>query len=129
MGGEVQVALLPPTIAVPQIKAGKVRALAFAGEKRWDLMPDLPTISETIPGLVIPAGWDGVFVPSGTPKEIIARLQREIVEAIKVPKVRDQLVSGGYIPDGDSTADFEKFFRSEIDRYGELVRKIGIKPM
>lgn len=128
LSGEVQVALMPPTIAVQQIKTGKVRAIAFAGSERWALMPDLPTLSETVPGLTVRAGWDGVFMPAGVPKEIVMRVRNEIAKAIKVPKVRNMLVNGGYDPTGDTPEEFRKFFLSEIERYRDLARKVGVKP-
>jgi tripartite-type tricarboxylate transporter receptor subunit TctC len=128
IGNEVQVAFMPPTIAMPQVQAGKIRVLAFAGEKRWSMMPDVPTISETIPGLVIPAGWDGLFAPAGVPKDIVARLHSEVRKAIAVDKVREHLVSGGYEPTGDSPEEFNAFLRSEIARYGEMAKKVGLKP-
>jgi tripartite-type tricarboxylate transporter receptor subunit TctC len=128
IGNEVQVVFLPPTIAVPQIKAGKVRALGFSGAARWSLLADVPTLSESVPGLQIPAGWDAVFVPARTPPELIAKLQTEFRQAVNVPRIREQLVAGGYDPIGESPDAFRRFFLSEIRRYAEIIREAKIQP-
>ena len=128
IGGEVQVVFLPPTIAVSQVKVGKVRALGFSGTARWALMPDVPTLAETVPGLYIAAGWDGLFAPARIPTQIVARLQTEFHQAVQAPKVREYLVSGGYDPLGSTPGEFRKFFHSEIKRYAEIVREAKIQP-
>jgi tripartite-type tricarboxylate transporter receptor subunit TctC len=128
MGGEIQLAFMPPTIAVPQVKAGKARALAFTGPVRWPLMADVPALAETVPGLVIAAGWDGCFVPARVPGEIVTRLQAEIRKAAHAPKVREFLVNGGYDPIGSTPGEFRKFFHSEIKRYAQIVQEAKIQP-
>ena len=128
IAGEVQLAFMPPTIAVLQVKAGKARALVFTGPARWALMPDVPTLSETIPGFVIAAGWDGMFAPARVPAHIVARLQTEVNKALQAPKVRDLFVSGGYEPVGSTPDDFRKFFHAEMKRYADIVRDAKIQP-
>jgi tripartite-type tricarboxylate transporter receptor subunit TctC len=128
IGNEVQIAWMPPTIAMPQLQAGKIRVIAFAGAKRWSALPDVPTISETVPGLVIPAGWDGLFAPAGVPKAIVERLQKEVSKAMAEPRVRQQLTNGGYEPNGDSPEEFAKFMRAEVARYGEITKAVGLTP-
>ncbi len=128
IGNEVQLVFLPPTIAVPQVKAGKARAIAFTGPQRWNVLPDVPTLAETIPGFQIQAGWDGVFAPARTPAPVIERIQQEFARALQTPKVRDYLVSGGYEPSGSTPAEFKAFFQSEMKRYEAIVKQAGIKP-
>jgi tripartite-type tricarboxylate transporter receptor subunit TctC len=128
MAGEVQLAFMPPTIAVPQVKAGRARALAFTGPARWALMPEVPTLSETIPGFTIAAGWDGLFAPSRVPAETIVKIQRAIRSALQEPKVREVLVAGGYDPVGSTPEEFRKFFLGEMKRYADIVRDAKIQP-
>jgi tripartite-type tricarboxylate transporter receptor subunit TctC len=128
IGGEVQIAFMPPTIAVAQVKAGKARALAFTNATRWAQMPDVPTLAETVPGLVIAAGWDGVFAPAGVPAPIVTSLQSGFSQALQAPKVREVLVTGGYDPVGSTSDEFRKFFQSEVRRYAAIVREAKIQP-
>jgi tripartite-type tricarboxylate transporter receptor subunit TctC len=128
MGNEVQLVFLPPTIAVPQIKAGKVKALGFSGQSRWPLLPEVATLGESIPGLQIPAGWDAVFAPAATPANLVTKLQTELRKAVQAPKVREQFIAGGYDPLGESPEVFRKFFLSEIRRYADIIREAKIQP-
>jgi len=128
MASEVSLAFMPPTIAVPQVKSGRVRALAFTGPARWGLMPEVPTLSETIPGFTIAAGWDGLFAPSRVSSETILKIQRAVRAALQDSKVREVLVAGGYDPVGSTPEEFQKFFLSEIKRYADIVRDAKIQP-
>lgn len=128
LGGEVQL-MLPPTVAVQYIKAGRLRALGFTSPKRWENMPDLPTLAESgLPGFSIAAGWMGWFAPARTPVSIINRLQAAIHNVLQLPKVRDFLTAGGYEAVGDLPAEFGKFLHSEDKRYRALAREAGIEP-
>ena len=128
MAGEVQIAFMPPTIAVPQVRAGRARALAFTGAARWPLMPEVPTLSETIAGFTIAAGWDGIFVPARVPVAAVNKIQSAIRTVIQEPKVRELLVAGGYEPVGSTPEEFRKFFLGEMNRYAEIVREAKIQP-
>ncbi|HWI16015.1 MAG TPA: tripartite tricarboxylate transporter substrate binding protein [Burkholderiales bacterium] len=127
MSGEVQATFMPPTVAVQQVKAGKLKAIAFTGAARWSVMPELPTMTEAgVGNMELTGSWHGWFAPAGTPKAIVDRLQREVQRAVHVPKVRDFIVEGGYEPDGRSADEFKKFVRSEYDRYAEMVHIAGV---
>ncbi|OGA44753.1 MAG: hypothetical protein A3F74_19885 [Betaproteobacteria bacterium RIFCSPLOWO2_12_FULL_62_58] len=129
VGGQVQVMFIPPTTAVPHIKAGRVRALGFTGKTRWSLLPDVPTIAEAgVPGFHKEGAWNAWFAPAKTPANILARLQAEVHKALQVPKVREIFVAGGYEPLGNSPAEARKFFLSEVKTYGNIVRAIGLDP-
>ncbi len=128
MAGEVQLAFMPPTIAVPQVKSGRARALAFTGPVRWNLMPEVPTLAETVPGFTIAAGWDGIFAPARVPADTIVKIQRAIHAALQEPKVREVLISGGYEPVGSTPEEFRKFFLGEMKRYADIVRDARIQP-
>ena len=127
LAGEVKMTLIPPTIVVPQIKAGRVKAIAFTGSSRFAGMPQLPTMTEAgIPNLELTGAWHGWFAPAKTPAGIIARLHQEIAKSLHVPRVRETIVAGGYEPDGRSPAEFAKFLRVEYERYAEMVRVANI---
>ncbi|HWI13778.1 MAG TPA: tripartite tricarboxylate transporter substrate binding protein [Burkholderiales bacterium] len=127
MSGEVQVTFMPPTVVVQQVKAGKLKAIAFTGASRWPVMPELPTMTEAgVKNMELTGSWHGWFAPAGTPKAIVDRLQREAQRAIHVPKVREFIVEGGYEPDGRSPEEFRKFVRAEFDRYAEMVHIAGV---
>ena len=123
LAGEVQMTLIPPTIAVPQIKTGRARAIAFTGATRFAGLPQLPTMSEAgVADLVLVGAWHGWFAAAKSPRDAIARLHQEVAKSLKVPKVRDLIVAGGYEPDGRNPAEFAKFLRSETARFAEMVR-------
>ena len=127
MAGEVNLAFMPPTIAVPQVKSGRARALAFTGPVRWGLMPEVPTLSETIPGFTIAAGWDGLFAPSRVSSETMLKIQRAVRAALQDSKVREVLVAGGYDPVGSTPEEFRKFFLGEMKRYADIVQDAKIQ--
>jgi tripartite-type tricarboxylate transporter receptor subunit TctC len=123
LAGEVQMIVIPPTIVVPHIKAGRLKAIAFTGSARFAGTPDVPTMTEAgVANMELTGAWHGWFVPAHTPARIIARVQQEVAKALQVPKVRELIVSGGYVPDGRSPAEFRKFLRSEYERFAEMVR-------
>jgi len=109
---------------VPHINAGKMRALATTGLKR-SLM-NLPTMSELLPGYEV-TQWYGILVPAGVPKEIIDRLNKEIVQAIADPTIAGYLVKLGTAPVSTSPAEFAAFIKSEGDKWGKVIKAAGIK--
>jgi len=128
LSGEIQVLFPPPTVVVPHIKAGRLRALGVTGEKRWQGMPELPAIIEFVPGFSVSGAWHGWFVPANTSRSIVTRMHAEIKKAVETPKVRDFMITGGYEPDGRSPEEFRKLIVSDFDKYGEVVRIANIKP-
>ena len=128
LGGEVQVIVMPPTVAVPHVNAGRLRALGFTGKSRLPELPQVPTMKESGVDFELAGGWHGWFAPAGTPPAIVARLHREVQAALEVPKIRDFIVTGGYNPDGRSPAESARFLKSEYQRYGEMAREAGVKP-
>ncbi len=127
LAGEVQMTMIPPTIAVQQIKAGRARAIAFTGSSRFAGLPQLPTMSEAgVANLELTGGWHGWFAPAKMPPRVVLRLQQEVARALQVPKVREMIVTGGYEPDGRSAAEFTRFLRAEHVRYAEMVRVANV---
>lgn len=129
LGGEVQIHYPAGSVGVPHVKAGRLRALAFTGEKRLTSLPDVPTIAEAaLPGFVADAGWHAVFAPAKTPAAVVTRFQQAVHKALQVPQVRDHFVSNGYEPKGDPPAVWAKAFRADLKRFAEIARAAKIEP-
>ena len=127
ISGEVDLSYENSLVVTPHVKAGKVKALAVTGLKRSQLMPELPTISESgLPGYNA-SGWYGLFVPAATPKPIVARLYEEAAKALRQRDVVRTLSSQGAEPVGDPPEAFGKFVRAEIDKWANLVRVAKMK--
>lgn len=126
--GRVQFFMTPPATLGGLVKEGKVRALAVSGKQRIRNYPDLPTISEAgVPGFVWES-WAGILAPAKTPREIVAKLNREITAILKMPDIQQRFVSLGAEPAPSTPAEFDKLVASEVARVAELARKAGIKP-
>ena len=125
--GEVQIMLNGTPNGVPLAKSGKLRALAVAGARRSPLAPELPTIAESgLPGYEA-SSWYGVLAPAGTPREIIARLNAELVKALEQPEVRASLLAEGAEPIGGTPEQFAAHISSEKERLGKLIREAKIR--
>jgi tripartite-type tricarboxylate transporter receptor subunit TctC len=122
MAGQVQLLFLGIVSAQPHVKAGKLRAIALSGLKRSPMMPGVPTVSESgVKGYEV-TGWYGVFVPAGTPPEIIARLHKEIVRVLALPDLRERLSSEGAELGGNTPDQFDRYIRSEIAKWAKVVK-------
>ena len=127
MSGQVQLMFLGIASAQPHVRAGKLRAIAVSGARRSPALPQVPTVMESgIRGFEV-TGWYGVFVPTGTPQEIIARLHKEIVRALSLPDVRDRLSGEGAELVGNSPREFDGFVRSELAKWAKVVKLSGAK--
>lgn len=129
LGNEVQVAFGAPTTVIQHIRAGRLRVIAYTAAKRWSAMPDVPTVAESgIPGFVFEAAWHGMFAPAATPPAIVSRIQAEVARAIQVPKMRQLLESGGYVPVGNTPGEFRKFLQADLKKVAEYARIANVKP-
>ena len=128
MGGEVQIHYPAGSVGIPQVKAGRVRGIAFTGEKRLAALPEMPTVGETLPGFVADAGWHAAFVPPGTPPAIVNRLQQSIRKALQVPAVHENFVSNGYDPKGDPPAVWAKAYQEELKRLAQIAKAAKLEP-
>ena len=127
VAGQVQALFSLALAATPQVKAGRVRALAITSGKRSAVAPELPTVAELgFPGFEV-IGWFGWLAPGGTPRAIVARLNSEIVKSLKVPEVRDRLLSQSAEPAGNSPQAFAAFIKSEHDKWADVVRRAAIR--
>ena len=126
IGGQVQVAIDVLTGALPHIQSGAIRALAMAGAKRYEGLPDVPTIGETVP-LFVANSWCGIGVPHGTPADVIARLNREVNAGLRDPRVKERLAAIATTPLFFSPDEFGTYIGSEIDKWAKVVRAANIK--
>jgi tripartite-type tricarboxylate transporter receptor subunit TctC len=127
VGGHIQVLFSDPLASLPQIKAGNVRALGVSTITRWPTAPDIPTIDEAGVSGFDMAGWGMVAVPAATPKNIVARLHAELKAIIGSPEIRDQILKLGMLPGNNSSREeLQPFITSEMERWGRIVRKVGL---
>jgi tripartite-type tricarboxylate transporter receptor subunit TctC len=127
IAGQVQALFSIALAATPQVKAGRVRALAITSASRSPVAPDLPTIAESgFPGFEV-IGWFGWLAPAKAPREIVDRLNREIVRILNMSAVHDRLLSLSTVPVGNTSAQFAGFIRSERDKWAKVIRTAGIK--
>ncbi|MEO7726815.1 MAG: tripartite tricarboxylate transporter substrate binding protein [Burkholderiales bacterium] len=126
MGGQLQYLITSPLVAMPHAKGGRIRVLATTGAKRDPLIPDLPTVADTVPGYDITQWW-GVVVPAHTPAAIAQRLHAEIVKALQAPEVRDLIAKQGATVQPESPAQFAAFMHAERARIANLGRKAHIR--
>jgi tripartite-type tricarboxylate transporter receptor subunit TctC len=126
LAGEVPLAFssIPPVLQ--QVRAGKLRALAVGSGKRIPMLPEVPTVAESgLPGYEA-YSWGGIVGPANMPKEIVQRLNREIVEILKQKDVIDRLLGGGTVPTPSTPEEFHGLIRDEIKKWGEVVRAAKI---
>ncbi len=126
LAGQVQVMLNSAVSMLPQVRGGKLRALAMTGAKRFAAMPDLPAVAETLPGYEA-ASWYGILAPARTPRPIIDRLNREIVSVAQRPEVRERMIADGAEPVGNSPEEFAAHIKRELARWGKVIKDANIR--
>ena len=127
VGGQVKLAILGLAPTLPFIKNGQLKALAVTGEKRTPTLPNVPTVSETIPG-VTTLQWFGVVTPAGTPQDIVRKLHRELLAVSQDPEVEQKLAAVGL--EGRTSAhpsDLTKFMEQDLPKWPPLVKAAGLK--
>lgn len=127
VAGHVQVLFNTMTSTTPFVKSGRLRALAVTGKERSPSMPELPTVAEAgVPGFDVGA-WFGVMVPAGTPRNIIALLNAEIVRITRLPEALEQFAAQGAEPVGSTAEGFSRHLRSEIDKWAKVAKAAGLQ--
>jgi tripartite-type tricarboxylate transporter receptor subunit TctC len=114
--------------SIPQIRAGKVRALAITAPKRSQYIPEVPTMTESgVPGYDTVGGnlWFGMFAPAGTPKEVVARLNTELVKALRQPEIRDKMAAQAFDIVGSTPDEMTSTLRSDFQNWGKVVKETG----
>jgi tripartite-type tricarboxylate transporter receptor subunit TctC len=128
MTGEVAAFFDTPVTALPQIRAGTVRALGVSTATRLDVAPDIPTIAEAgIAGYEV-MGWNGVLAPANTPRPIIDKLNKAILASLKTPEMEKLLTEQGIEPAGNSPEEFARLMHADIEKWKRVTREAGIQP-
>ena len=122
MGGQVQSMFGDFLVVYPQVKGGKIKALAITSGKRHPMLPDVPTIAESgYPGFEA-LSWQGLFVPAGTPADIVAKLNAETLKALTAEDFRDAFAKQGFTVAGSSPAEFRAFIEAEIPKWAQIIK-------
>ena len=126
IGGQVDVMIADLAISLPHVNVKRLRAIAVTGPKRSPHAPQLPTVAESgVPGYTL-VNWRGVLAPAATPRDIVLKLNAEIIKTLRSQDIRDSLAREGYEPIGDTPEQFAALIKSEVARYGKLIKAAGI---
>jgi len=129
VAGEVQVMMATPPLSLPQIRAGRIKALAYNHTARAPFLPDVPTLIESgVQNTQMDASWHGLLAPAKTPPAIIARIEQEAQRALAVAQVREQFAKVELKPVGSSSQEFRALLAESIKSLGEIVKIAGIQP-
>lgn len=125
-GGQVSVMMDTPGSMLPHARAGKIRALGMASEKRVAVAPELPTLAES--GINVVGGtWVGILAPAGTPRDAVATLSKEMQTVVHKPELRDRFMALGIDPAGTTPEAFTQFLRDEIAKWGKVIKAANVK--
>src|SRR5208282_1101547 len=127
IGGQVQVMFDPIASSIPFIRAGSLRALAVTTAERLEVLPDIPTVGDFVPGYEA-SSWEGIAAPKNTPAEIIDKLNREINAGLVDPAMRGRITNLGATVLMGSPSDFSKLIADETEKWGKVIRAANIKP-
>jgi tripartite-type tricarboxylate transporter receptor subunit TctC len=124
MGGEIAMLFspMPPTVSL--VKAGRIRALAVTTLKRSPVMPEVPPMNDTVKGFETD-NWYGMFFPAGTPREVVARMNTEMLKVLKDPDVRALMARDGSEPLGSTPEEFGAYFKREVEKYAKVIKASG----
>lgn len=127
LGGQVQLAAMGFPPAVPQIKNGRLRALAVSSSKRSAVLPDVPTVDESgLPGFEV-SSWYGFFAPAATPRQIVAKINADMQVILASPEMKTKLAPLGAEPAPTTPESFAKYVRAELERWAKVVKESGAK--
>jgi tripartite-type tricarboxylate transporter receptor subunit TctC len=128
LSGEVSVIIAPTIALLPHMRSGALRALAISSERRSPALAELPTVAEAgVPGFET-YQWYGILVPSRTPRDIVARLNREIGGVVRAPNVATLLASQALVPATDTPEEFEEFLRAQVTKWAKLLKPTEAPP-
>ena len=128
MAGDVPVAIIIVSSVAPYVRAGRLRALAMAGYKRLEIMPEVPTVSEVLPKFEPPPTWTALFAPAGLPKNILTRLNAAIAKTVAAPELRAKAGADGFELIGNTPEEFAGQLKRDIEIAGRLVKAAQIEP-
>jgi tripartite-type tricarboxylate transporter receptor subunit TctC len=128
LAGQISLMFETGPLTVPHVKSGKLKAIAVGSATRSNALPDLVTIAESgYPGFET-VGWAGLMAPAGTPREIVARLNAEVVRILASQELKDRFVAMGAELVSSTPEEFAAYIRSEQAKWGKVIRDVGIKP-
>ena len=127
LGGQVQIMFAVPSTSIEHIRPGKLRALAVTASMRLEALPDIPTISDFVPGYES-SSWQGIGAPKGTPADIIEILNKEISAGLADPKIKARLADLSNVPVPMTPIEFGRFIAEETEKWGKVIRAANIKP-
>jgi tripartite-type tricarboxylate transporter receptor subunit TctC len=128
MAGHVKTAYLAPVVVSQHIRSGKLVAIGVAGSHRIPILPDVPTLAEAGLADAEASGWNGLFVPAGTPRAIVQKLQADIGSVVQAPAFKAEAMALGYELGGGSADEFSAYIKSEVTRWGRVIKDANIKP-
>jgi tripartite-type tricarboxylate transporter receptor subunit TctC len=126
-GGHVSTGFLASVVIRDHLRSGKLRGLAVAGRERVSIIPDIPTMAQAGFPSIEAIGWNGIFVPAGTPRAVIDRLQQDLARILQTKEMQDDAVTMGSQTGGERPEEFAAYVRSEIQRWGKVIRDANIK--
>jgi len=127
VAGQIDLTFATIAATLPQVKAGRLRALAVSTPRRSQIVPDIPTIAEAgVPGYEVTT-WFGVFGPAALPKDIVAKVDAEVARILRLPDVRERLYNDGAEPGNLTNDEFNAFIRADAARWAKLIKATGIK--
>jgi tripartite-type tricarboxylate transporter receptor subunit TctC len=127
LGGQVELAILDVAVALPQLRAGTLKALAVTSTERFDGLPDVPTFAEAgVPGYEA-TGWLGLMAPEGTPPAVVSRLREAATKALAYPDVAARLSQFGVTPAAGSSEEFAEFLRADVNKWTKVLRVGNIR--
>jgi tripartite-type tricarboxylate transporter receptor subunit TctC len=127
LAGQIHLNIGTPSTLVPLIQAGKLRALAVTGDRRYPDLPDVPTVAESGLAQLSLTLWMGLLAPAGVPAEVVAKLNAALNDTLQSPRMKESLAKLGFQGIPGSPQDFEKFLTSEMESWGKAVRQTGVK--
>jgi tripartite-type tricarboxylate transporter receptor subunit TctC len=127
VSGEAQLGFNNILAVLPHVQSGKLKAIAVTSAKRAPTLPNLPTLAEAgVPGYEA-TSWNGVFAPAKTPRPLVSKLHADIVKVLKTPDVREKLIAAGSDPVGSTPEEFSAYVKSELARWGKVIRENNIR--